>query len=336
MIRWIRSTLNPSAYHGHGKKPPFFEGWYFKVVDAGEEHRYSIIPGIFLSDDRQKQHAFVQLLDGVSGRTTYHAYPAEDFWAAEGRFDVRIGPNRFTADHLRLQIESPERSINGELRFNELTPWPVTLTAPGIMGWYAWVPFMETFHAVVSLDHRIGGALRIDGQPIDFTGGRGYTEKDWGKSFPEAWLWFQTNHFGEPGTSLTASVAIIPWLFRAFPGFIAGLWHEGRLYRFATYNGARIEALDIGDEQVRWTVREGRYRLEMRATRAEGGLLHAPTTVDMDRRIAETLEATVEVALYDLRESGRRPIFEGLGRCAGLEAAGELLRLQEMWLAEGA
>jgi tocopherol cyclase len=202
------------------------------------------------------------------------------------------------------------------------------------MGWYAWVPFMETYHGVVSLDHEIQGLLTIDGQMVDWTGGRGYIEKDWGQSFPAAWVWFQTNHFDQVGTSLTASVAIIPWLRGSFPGFIVGLWHEGVLYRFATYTGARIEKLDIADDSVTWIIRDRRYLLEMHAMRAEGGLIQAPTAVDMGRRIAETLSGRIETALYALDVDRPRAIFRGTGRHAGLEAVGDLARLRSMWAAK--
>ena len=74
MRRFLRTTLNPSLYHGHGRRPPFFEGWYYKLVSASEGHRYAVIPGIFLSDDPAKQHAFVQVLDGRTGQTTYQTY----------------------------------------------------------------------------------------------------------------------------------------------------------------------------------------------------------------------------------------------------------------------
>jgi hypothetical protein len=328
MIRFVRSTLNPAAYHGHGKRPPFFEGWYYKIVDASEGHRYAVIPGIFLSDDPDRHHAFVQILDGGTGRVTYHRYPAGEFWAATEGLDLRIGPNRFTAAHLVLAIESPDRVMAGELRFDPVTPWPVTVTSPGIMGWYAWVPFMECYHGVVSLDHAIAGSLAVDGTVTDFSGGRGYIEKDWGRSFPAAWIWFQTNHFQQPGTCLTASVAIIPWIGRSFPGFIVGLWHEGQLYRFATYTRARIEWLEISDEQVRWAVRDHRHRLEMLATRTQGGLLHAPTTLDMGRRIAETLTAQVQVRLHTVQHRPTHLVFEGTGRHGGLEAVGDLGRLR--------
>jgi tocopherol cyclase len=331
VIRSLRTTLNPACYHGHRRTPPFFEGWYYKLVDASEEHRYAVIPGVFLSEDPDNQHAFVQVLDGRTGHSAYHSYPADAFWAADGTFDLHIGPNRFTAERVLLDIESPEIAVRGELRFHGLTPWPVTLASPGIMGWYAWVPFMECYHGVVSLDHQIEGALSIQGRLVEFGGGRGYIEKDWGQAFPAAWIWYQTNHFARPGTSLTASVAIIPWVRRSFPGFIIGLWHAGHLYRFATYTGARIERLDVADEQVSWVVRNRRYRLEMRATRPAGGLLQAPTTVDMGRRIAETLDAEVAVALYGLEGDAARLLFHGVGRHAGLEAVGDLARLRAMW-----
>jgi hypothetical protein len=120
---------------------------------------------------------------------------------------------------------------------------------------------------VVSLDHVIEGALDIDGRTIDFTGGRGYTEKDWGRSFPSSWIWLQSNHFSTPGSSFTASVAIIPWIGRSFPGFIIGLWHQNKLYRFATYTGAKIR-------KFRWTVPISRRRCCMRRRSTEwiGGL----------------------------------------------------------------
>lgn len=329
MGRFFRETLHPSWYHGRGKRPPFFEGWYFKVIDATEQHRYAFIPGIFLS--RKRPHAFVQVLNGVTGAVHFHEFPADYFWAADDRFEAHVGSNRFTADTLSLFIDRPEQRLVGTLRFGGQTPWPVTLAAPGIMGWYAWVPLMECYHGVVSLDHAIYGALEIDGEEIDFSGGRGYIEKDWGRSFPAAWIWMQSNHFGAPGVSLTGSIAIIPWVRQAFPGFIAGLWHEQRLYRFATYTGAKTEALTVTADHVHWVMANGRHRLEIFAQREEGGatgLLKGPDTVEMGKRVAETLTAVVNVQLSEV--GSRRVIFAGNGRNAGLEVqnAAEILAMR--------
>ncbi|MBN1978401.1 MAG: hypothetical protein JW918_13470 [Anaerolineae bacterium] len=323
MRRWLQTRLHPAWYQGYRARPPYFEGWYFKLIDPTEHHRYAVIPGVFLG--RGNSHAFVQVLDGVTGETAYHEYPLEAFRAAEDRFDVRVGPNRFTPEQIELQIASAERAVTGVLRFGGLTPWPVTLLSPGIMGWYAWVPQMECYHGVLSFDHEIQGALTVDGQAIDFSAGRGYIEKDWGRSFPAAWVWIQTNHFERPGTSLTASIAVIPWMGSSFLGFIIGLWHERRLYRFATYTGARVEKLTAAENHVGWVVRDRRYRLEIEARREVGfrtGVLRGPTGMDMGGRVPESLQAQVSLRLSTV--AGDSTIFEGVGRNAGLEIVGEL------------
>ena len=330
MFRFLRRALHPARYHGRlrGQRPPFFEGWYFKVVDATGRHRLAIVPGVFWSG---RPHSFVQVLDGANGVAHYHRFPVESFWAAEDRFDVHIAGNRFTLNEIDLLIDGPEQGVSGTLRFGGLVPWPVTLTAPGIMGWYAWVPFMQCYHGVLSLDHTIYGALTVDGQEIDFSGGRGYIEKDWGRSFPEAWIWFQTNHFGQVGTSLTASIAIIPWLRTAFPGFIIGLWHDGRLYRFATYTGAKVERLAVTEHTIDWVVGNKEHRLEMfvnQGPESQFGLLKGPDTFEMGKRVAETQSATVATRLSE-RASGR-VLFEDTGQYAGLEVHEVKARLLKM------
>mgnify|MGYP005843180781 CR=1 FL=1 len=326
MLDTLRAVLDPPRYHGHGRRPPFFEGWYFKLVDASGARRYAVIPGIFLAHEVAASHAFVQVLDGRTGHATYHSYPLHSFWAARDRFAIRVGPNAFSAGSLSLDIDSPDRAVRGAVRLQGTHAWPVRLWSPGAMGWYAWVPSMETYHGVVSMDHRLEGVLEVDEMPVVFDGGRGYVEKDWGRRLPEAWIWFQSNHFPEPGISLTASLAIVPWRGRPFAGFVTGLLHNGRLYRLATYTGARIAALQVDDRQIHWQVADGRCRLEMTADRAEGGVLRAPQVVDMDRRVPETLNATVSVRLQDRQGV----VYEGTGRYAGLEAVGDLARLVAM------
>jgi hypothetical protein len=195
------------------------------------------------------------------------------------------------------------------------------------MGFFAWIPFLQTYHAVVSLDHVIHGTLTFGGETVDFGGGRGYIEKDWGRSFPEAWIWMQTNHFDRPGTSFTASVATIPLPGFSFRGFIAGLWHEGDLYRFTTYTGARIDELTISEEEVQAVISDRDYRLEIAARRARGGVLRGPTGVDMGGRVPESLQARVTVRLSAPGQGSSGSIFESTGRNAGLEVVGEVSKL---------
>lgn len=319
--------FHPERYHGHGRKPPFFEGWYYKLVDGSERHRYAIIPGIFSSDDPDEHHAFIQVLDGSTGEATYHRFAPEAFRAASDAFDVWIGSNHFWQDGFELDIADHQLEASGRVELIDPVPWPVTWRSLGIMGPYGWVPRMECNHGVVSLDHRLEGALSVDGARIELSGGRGYVEKDWGAAFPAGYVWIQSNHFDQLGVSFVGSIAIIPWLFSSFPGFIIGLWLDGRLYRFATYTGAETRHLRIADESIEWVVADGEHTLSIEARRAKGGLLLGPTRDRMSDRIGETMLSEVSV---ELETSAGDRIFAGVGRNAGLEAHGDLDRLLAM------
>lgn len=316
------TTLNPERYHGFNAKPPFFEGWYYKLVSADEREKIAIIPGVILGNN---EHAFVQVIEGVQGTTEYFSFPVDQFHAARDQFKVEIADNHFDSVHVSLNIDKPEGQLTGEIQLGRLNLWPVRFLSPGVMGWFAWVPRMECYHGVLSFDHSLQGKLTFNGKTIDFSGGRGYIEKDWGKSFPEAWVWFQSNHFNQENICITGSVAIIPWLGSAFRGFIVGFWQQGTLHRFTTYNGGQIKALEITDEHVHWVLTNRSHRLTLIATRTEGGLLRGPTLQqDMGKRVIETLNAEIQVKLET--RSGVL-LFEGTGAHGGLEVVGNLARL---------
>jgi hypothetical protein len=301
-------------YHGWGRASAYFEGWYFKLVDPTQHHALAVIPGVSI-DANGEAHAFVQVMDGKAGTATYHRYGKDAFQPSDQRFELRLGPNTFSADGLTLDL--PE--LRGALRFHDRAPWPKMLGAPGIMGWYSFVPFMECFHGVWSMDHRLEGTLEHHGRAVAFTGGRGYGEKDWGRSFPRAYVWMQTNHFeGAEGASLMASVAHIPWLRSAFIGFIAGFRFDGRLLRFATYTGAR-KRLHLHGERLELEFATRRHTLRIEAHQGEGVALASPLSGAMTGKINESLQAVVHA---ELLENGQR-IFEGTARTAGLEVAGD-------------
>lgn len=326
MLASLARKLHPEGFHGRNQQPPFFEGWYIKIVDATERHRYAIIPGISLSEGEGGPHSFIQVLNGATGQTLYQRYPVEAFSASETELDVRVGPNHFTHRGMDIDLTSTDLPLKGTVLFSDSTPWPVSLLAPGIMGWYAWVPRMECYHGVLSFDHRLQGTLSQGGEALSFAGGRGYIEKDWGQSFPAGWVWMQTNHFEVPHVSLTASIARIPWIGASFTGFIVGLLWNGALYRFATYTGAHIRRLEINPQKVTWVIEDDLYRLKLVGRMAEAGNLKGPSNTDMGRPVPETLSAEVDVRLT--ARAGHSDhgtvLFSGTGRHAGMEAAGDL------------
>lgn len=314
--RFIYETLHPEIYHGRRAGRPYFEGWYFKLVDGARRNAFAVIPGIYRDHNPARDEAFVMLLDGRSQQVVYHRYAAAEFAAARDTFHIRVGPNLFGADFLTLNLPQ----WRGHLSFLGRTPWPVSWAAPGIMGWYGWFP-MECYHGVVSIDHALHGRLMAGDERIDFSGGRGYIEKDWGRNFPQTWIWLQANHFAQPEVSLTASVARIPFYGRVFPGFIIGLRLGGRLYRFATYLGATLEQVAIDGKKVQVLVTNERHELRISAEQGKTALLYAPAPgVGMVPRVQESISATLRLSL---RERRGPTIFAGESRFAGMEIEGD-------------
>lgn len=313
-----RAVWQPDLYQGFGRTHKYFEGWYFKIVDATEKYAFAIIPGISM-DKSGERHAFIQILDGKKCTSEYFRFPTDEFKHATKKFELHIGDNFFSHHTLKLNLET----VQGNLFFTENIPWSKMLGAQGIMGWYGFVPFMECYHSIMSLNNTLSGELIIDGKAIDFTNGKGYIEKDWGVSFPSAWIWLQSNHFhqnlNDKSISLFASVAKIPWLGTAFNGFIVGFWFEGKLYKFATYNGSRYK-IEILNNSIELTFTHKQHTLQISAIKAGTGELIAPFNGGMTGKVSESLQSELHIKFY----KNAKLMYEGVGRNAGLEAAGNV------------
>jgi hypothetical protein len=317
MIRKIQSFFNPEQFQGWHKTKGYFEGWYYKIVDANEKYAFAIIPGIAMDKNGEK-HAFIQVLDGKKLSSCYHKFDFGSFTARPGKFHITIGENNFSGNFIKTDL--PE--IEGKLEFRNTVPWPKPIYSPGIMGPYSFVPFMECYHGIVSMDHLIMGKIRYNNQDITFDNGRGYIEKDWGRSFPRAYFWLQSNHFSQPGISVKASVAKIPWLNSFFTGFICGIWLSNKLIRFTTYNKSFLRKSFADEEKVELVMENRKYSLSIFARRDHAAGLAAPIHGLMTGRIEESMNATLEIVLTDLEKN--QIIFQDTGRNACLEVAGDI------------
>jgi hypothetical protein len=288
-------VFRPEVFQGSISGRRYFEGWYFKNVSGNRDVVYSFIPGIALS--KQNPHAFIQVINGLTGKTHYIEYPLSAFSSGRKEFWVNVGASVFTRESVYVDIDSDGLKITGRLLYSGNVKYPSTWYSPGIMGWYSFVPFMECKHAVVSVSHSIDGMLDINGTSIDFSGGKGYIEKDWGKSFPESWIWLQSNHFSHPDACIMLSIARIPWLGSFFAGFLGFLYYDGTFYPFSTYLNSKITRLQRDEQKLFIEVRGKDHTLQVSAAISQSGLLRAPKSGEMSRHIKESIDSELEVSL---------------------------------------
>ena len=314
----LRAIWRPELYHGHGKTRNFFEGWYYKLVDASACFKMAVIPGIFLASDEDESHSFIQVLNGSTGQSEYHTFAVDDFSADTGSFLIKVGESEFSLKSMRLRLDS-DLVLSADVKFKGLTSWPNSIFSPGIMGPFGLIPRMQCYHGVLSMEHDICGQIQKPEREIDLDGGRGYMEKDWGRGFPDDWIWLQCNHFQSTGTSLMISMASVPWGVTRFRGFLIGFLHDGRLYTFTTYNRSKTKEVTIEEDWLKVVVCKGSFRLEVSAERGVRGVLHSPDVDYMQERVLESMSGSVCVKLTKNADV----IFEGDGRSAAIEVMGD-------------
>jgi tocopherol cyclase len=329
VFKSFRKIWNPEWFQGTKNRKNYFEGWYFKLVDASEEHVLAVIPGLALGSTKQDSHAFIQVLNGNTGDSDYYRFSIDNFNPSVTKFEVTIGTSYFSADTLKLDLTNTNHKIRGELRFENVVPYPKKIRSPGFMGWGSFIPFMECKHGMVSMSHTLQGALEIDGNRIAFDGGKGYIEKDWGHSFPSLYIWMQSNHFTTQDVSFMLALARIPWLHFTLTGFGCVLWYNNRFYTFATHTGAKITRYEKRDKWVRITIEDKRFVLNVEGIQDIVWELKSPARGTMTESIFESLTATLHLTLYAKTKKVKRLLYEDSGRNAGLEimdAKDELLR----------
>jgi len=319
LTRRLYALFHPELYHGWGKQKSFFEGWYFKIVSADNKYAYAIIPGI--AKDKNLSHCFIQVLNGIDRKAEYHKFDEKVFQVKPYQFDVKIENNHFSKN--RIILELPD--FKADLKLNNLTPWPSQWYSPGIMGPFSFVPFMQCYHGILSMNHTISGTVIDQDKTIDFSQGRGYMEKDWGSSFPTGYIWMQSNHFSKTGISIKSSVARIPWLFSSFTGYIAGVLVNDRIIEFTTYNLTKLRKCEVSKEEVLLVYENPKHLLEIKANRSEATELASPILGLMDGRIEESMTASIEVLLKDKRSG--IVLLHDTGHNAGLEVAGDITTL---------
>lgn len=308
------NIYKPEVFQGNLDKKNYFEGWYFKHVSADLKNVYTFIPGISLND--ADPHAFIQVLNGITGESEYIPFPTSEFSWRKDKLYVKIGKSVFTDSYVNIDLKVGNVKVTGLIEYLNVVRYPKKLFSPGIMGWYSFIPYMECKHGIVSVNHELKGKLHVNDQAIDFRKGKGYIEKDWGTSFPEAWLWIQANNFNDSATSFCFSVAKIPWRGKFFTGFIAFLYYNRKFHLFSTYNGSVINEVKRNANSVFLELRNRKNIIRINTVSKKSGELRAPVSGSMSRRIKESNDAIVSVALYN---TDNKALYTDTSKRSGME-----------------
>ncbi len=248
-------------------------------------------------------------------QTYYLTFDITHFSFQKHTFYISIKDNIFSKDFISLNIDQQNLKLIGKLHISNHHDIPSNLYQPNIMGPFAYIPFMECNHGILSMDSKVHGNLKYQETNLNFNDTHMYMEKDYGKSFPSKYIWIQSNHFKQTTDAFMFSYATIPFLRFKFKGLIATLYANKKYYRFATYNLSKTKIERINEHIVTIEIKKRKYRLIIKATQADVVKLKSPYHGKMDHEIKEGLSGIVEIQLYKKKQL----IFEDTGHYAGIE-----------------
>jgi len=317
----LKSLRYPDLYHGRlGKN--YFEGWYFKLVNRDMKQAFAFIPGVFFSSVPEHDHAFIQIIDGIKKTYRYERFPTKEFSSASNTFSVAVAGNSFGRNGLSFNLAGSRSAISGKIKFSNHLDWPENFFNPGSMGFYNYILKMQCYSQVCAMDFDLSGSLEINGHLVDYNGGKGYIEKNWGTAFPYSWVWIQCNQFQKERAALSCSLGHIPFPLSSFRGFLVGLYVGSSFYEFTTMNRSKAEVIQKGaDLAVHFKNRRYSLTIECETKSEDFILLNGPRGDQMVPLVQENLQGLVRVTLKET--SGSRTIYSDSGRCAGVEYGGE-------------
>jgi hypothetical protein len=286
-------------YHECSNKRPFFEGWYFKHVSSKYNFVIAIICAVSRSKDETDDHCFIQIITEPQYKSYYIRFGIDEFKYNKKCFEVQIGKNFFSQHHIYLDIKNDDIEIKADLHYNDHLYLDYNVFSPTIMGPFSYLPNMQCRHGVLSLQNRVSGEIILGDILYDMNDATGYIEKDWGRTFPESYIWLQgsTEILETKRITFMCSIANIPLGSVSFIGLIANITIDDKQYRFATYNGAKIVSINKIKNGIEIVLKRNEYMLYIKAISKNYEALIAPSDTGMDRKIYESISAEINLKL---------------------------------------
>ena len=359
-----------SGYNWDGKDKRFFEGWYFRLTLPETHQTFAFMYSMEDPVGGQRHSGGTAQILGPDDSYFCRTFPdVGQFWAwAEG---LGVGHWRETAPS-KDPVGAPQGTPQQQPRLLSSTEFKQHVTegyqatatfhqgylsdpAFGTVAWeyhtepvYGWgstgQPQQSTAGVLSSLQifepgwqilmahGHATGWLEWQGQRHEFTNALAYSEKNWGRAFPQKWFWLNCNAFqGVPDLALTAGGGrrqVLNWMESVA---MVGIHYQGQFYEFVPWN-ARVtwHVTPWGYWQMRCersSLALGGQRLDYAVevtgtTTLPGILLRAPTHDGMAFCCRDTALGNLSLKLWQRRGSDLELVVAATSTQAGLEVGG--------------
>jgi tocopherol cyclase len=333
-----------SGYHWNGLDQDFFEGWYFRVTLPKIRESFAFMYSIADPSGRNAHSGGAAQIIGIGEE--YLLCPLPDprkFWATSDRLGLghwdqtklAISPQLLSVAEFDAQITQgyqvtatlhqgalPEQNCRWCYEILPVYGWgqPQQLQQ-ATAGILSYLPIFEPGWQVLMAHGLATGWIEWQGQRYEFDRAPAYSEKNWGRSFPQKWFWLNCNSFSETvGLAVTAGGGRRKVLWTTEEVAMVGIHDQGRFYEFVPWN-AQIEwqIQPWGEWRIQATSSDFQVEL-IGTTDLAGTMVSTPTEQGLAICCRDTLQGLLSI---DLRTRQGEQIILANSNVAGLEVGGD-------------
>ena len=322
MIQLLENILpgiySPEKFQGNSNKKPHFETWRVKFVTAN--HSQSVLFTISVCYGKYPTCA-IQIQDGNTGATNIIELSPEKLKASKKCFDVSVDNFKLNSYGLNLDFCSGGIELCGSLKFGPFKSFPKSILSPGIMGPLSFNPFLPVHHAIISMNHKVDGEIKINGKNYLFDEGSGYIEKSWGNFYPKSWVMIQCHTFNIENTSFFFVAAPAQLQNRTMQGMLCFLKNGDKIYNLSMYKGAKIENISYNQRIFFIEASCNNIKFDATIIPRTYGSLKVPSPESKEWMMHECLNATLHINVF---ENGEK-ILTAEGEQSSFDLVGDIL-----------
>lgn len=297
-----------------------FMSWYYNFIDAQKENLLEISIG--KTQEEGNSEYYLSIASNQKAFSKEIKLSGERVkWEKDG---MHYDSCSFDQNGIALDLEDEAYHIKGSLSFTENRGTNRSKWQTGVMGPFKYWPFLNSYHDVTSLAHQLSGSITINNETIDFTGGKGYMEKEWGKQYPKIWVWAQCNHFKEHDIALMVGVARMPFLWEYYTSFSVPVYYKGSLEVFSNYNGGQIAKLYRYKGYIHLIITQKSKVLDLKIYGEDEAELVSSYNSHMIRDVYQCQMAKMEIKIMQ----SNHIILEDVGYCCNIEIGGNTSKLK--------
>lgn len=346
MIENSRQTPH-SGYHWNGNDKRFFEGWYYRVTLPEWRETFGFMYSIDDPISNQPHSGGAAQILGANDQYLCRTFPnIRNFWANKNKLE--LGHWGKTQLSLKPQLLDPaifeqyikegyqatdtinqgyicDYSTNfycrWQYKINPIDGWgnrdlPQKATA----GWLSYLPIFDPGWQVLMAHGTATGYIDWNGQKYEFINAPAYSEKNWGRSFPQKWFWINCNSFIEESHLNLTAVGGIREVFGLTESVgLIGLHYQGKFYEFERNNS-----------QLSWRVEPwGQWEMQGKnekfmiiikgTTEQSGNYVRVPTAEGLQFKCRDTMQGNITL---ELRQCPGNLIVKATSFLGGLEIGG--------------